>query len=104
MLIHSRMSYVLTAKLLKAPLQLGYLCFPHPEWGKGKECWFCFGVLQMARNLGIQHLTVKGDSKLIIMQMQEKWKINFPHLRILQSEAVDIMKGFEKITLGHVRR
>jgi ribonuclease HI len=47
--------------------------------------------------LGLKHCTegkylIKGDSMLIIKQMNGKYKINSPHLLILHNEAKQIIK------------
>lgn len=36
---------------------------------------------------GIRRLKIKGDSKLVVNQVQGQWKCNFPHLEVLLNDA-----------------
>lgn len=46
--------------------------------------------LEMALEHDIDALSVEGDSMLVIQQMSGKWKINYPHLRILHKKASEL--------------
>lgn len=48
--------------------------------------------LQMAIERGVDSLLVEGDSMLVIQQMSGKWKINYPHLRILHEKATELYR------------
>ena len=60
--------------------------------------------LKKALELQITHLYVEGDSKLVINQCLEKWKVNSPILGKLQKEATCLCKKFTYISLNHVKR
>jgi ribonuclease HI len=47
---------------------------------------------------------VRGDSKLVIEQVAGRWKVKQPHLRPLFDRVRELLAGYEKVDLGHVRR
>ena len=53
---------------------------------------------------GVKKLAVKGDSLLIIKQMNGEYKVNSPAMRPLYEEAVSLASLFDKITFEHVYR
>jgi ribonuclease HI len=60
--------------------------------------------LEHARELGATEVDVRGDSALVVNQVNGAWKIKEPHLRPLREEAVRALQGFDRWTLRHVRR
>lgn len=48
------------------------------------------------------------DSKLVVMQVLGKWKINAPHLQKLKDRATELLRELQalgtKVAIGHVRR
>jgi ribonuclease HI len=60
--------------------------------------------LERARELGATEVDVRGDSALVVNQVNGAWKIKEPHLRPLREDAVRALAGFDRWTLRHVRR
>lgn len=60
--------------------------------------------LKAALNLGTKRLIVKGDSDLIVKQMNGAYKVKSPNLIALYEEAKKFAEQFEKITFIHVYR
>lgn len=60
--------------------------------------------LKAALNMGATRLNVKGDSDLIIKQMNGAYKVKSPNLIGLYEEATQLAKQFETITFVHVYR
>ena len=60
--------------------------------------------LAEANNQGIQHLVVKGDSKLVIEQMKGKYKVKAPNLLPLYQQAKHYSTMFITIDFIHVYR
>ena len=53
---------------------------------------------------GITELQVRGDSQLVIRQMQGKYKVNSPNLAPLHQCASTLASKFSKIEFEHVYR
>jgi ribonuclease HI len=60
--------------------------------------------LNEALKRGIAELQVRGDSQLIIRQMQGKYKVNSPNLVPLHQCATVLASKFAKIEFEHVYR
>lgn len=60
--------------------------------------------LNTALKQGITELHVRGDSQLVIRQMQGKYKVNSPKLAPLYQCAVTLASKFDKIDYEHVYR
>ncbi|XP_058773172.1 uncharacterized protein LOC131647279 isoform X2 [Vicia villosa] len=60
--------------------------------------------MKEASNKGIDHLEIRGDSKLVCEQFAGKWKVNNPNLRELRNEALDLKGNFKSVTVQHVPR
>lgn len=60
--------------------------------------------LGRARELGITHLRVHGDSKLVIEQMRGAWRVKAPGLQPLHENARGLARQFTVIRFEHVRR
>lgn len=50
--------------------------------------------LKAAISLGITELEIRGDSKLVLQQIQNKWKVKAPNLKPFHQEATNLMKKF----------
>lgn len=60
--------------------------------------------LNSALKQGITELQVRGDSQLVIRQMQGKYKVNSPKLAPLHKCATTLAAKFAKIEYEHVYR
>jgi len=61
--------------------------------------------LEEARARGAGRVLVHTDSQLMARQMEGRYKINAPHLRALQQEAVALCRAFPGgVTLTHILR
>ncbi len=60
--------------------------------------------LARARELGVTHLLVHGDSKLVIEQMKGAWRVKAPGLQPLHTDARAVARQFDVIRFEHVRR
>ena len=61
------------------------------------------GLLE-AKNMGIRHLAVEGDSMLVIKQMRGEYKVKSDKLFDLYNQAKQISDSFETITFTHIYR
>ena len=60
--------------------------------------------LSLATELGVKTLQVFSDSELMVKQMNGEYKVKNDDLRALYEQACKLRRGFEKVTLTHVRR
>ncbi|WP_172967079.1 ribonuclease HI family protein [Halosegnis rubeus] len=60
--------------------------------------------LETASEMGCTDVEVKGDSQLIVRQVNGEWKTREPHLRELRDRAQGLADGFEKFEIQHVSR
>jgi len=60
--------------------------------------------LRMAKEHELKSLTVKGDSNLVISQLQGVWKVRAENLIPIYEEARVLIDGFDHVTLEHVPR
>jgi ribonuclease HI len=60
--------------------------------------------LQLASELGVRRLTVFSDSELLVKQMNGEYRVKNPDLLELYEEARRLARGFDQVTLTHVRR
>ncbi|CAI5964180.1 unnamed protein product [Closterium sp. NIES-65] len=100
------------------PLILVFLCSPHPTphqlvcmregVGHGTcnmaEYRAFIGGVELALALGITRLHVQGDSMLVVMQVQKKWKVNAEMLRGECKQAQELVTRFKEISIRHVPR
>ena len=63
----------------------------------------CYG-LRICKARDIRRLIVKGDSLLVIKQIQGVWKCQSDGLRMFFKEALTLIKCFHKVQLKHVSR
>jgi ribonuclease HI len=52
-------------------------------------------LLTEARAKGMYGIEIRGDSKLVVSQVNREWKINKPHLRVLAQEVWELMEGMK---------
>ena len=52
----------------------------------------------------VTFVTVKGDSLLIIKQMNGEYKVNSPAMKPLYEEAKSLSSFFDRVTFEHVYR
>lgn len=60
--------------------------------------------LKAAKAAGATSLTVKGDSQLIIRQLEGQYKVKAANLRPMFEEAKALLRNFEQVRLEWVRR
>ena len=60
--------------------------------------------LELALNNNIDSLIVKGDSELIIKQLNKEYKVKAENLKLLFNEAEILIKKFKNIEFKHVKR
>ncbi len=60
--------------------------------------------LTAALRLGATNLVVQGDSKLVVEQVNGRWKTKHPSLIGLRAESVQLMKRLGNVLLEHIPR
>ena len=60
--------------------------------------------LEEARRHAVQDLEIRMDSKLVVEQMNGKWKMKAAHLRPLALEAGALLATFPKRVIRHIPR
>jgi ribonuclease HI len=60
--------------------------------------------LEEARRHDVQDLEIRMDSKLVVEQMNGKWKIKHPNLRPLAIQAGALLASFPKRLIRHIPR
>ena len=60
--------------------------------------------LEAAREFDARRVVVRGDSMLVLKQVEGAWRVKQPHLRPLLDEARALLVPYEHVDLGHVRR
>ena len=60
--------------------------------------------LREAVSRGVKKLAVKGDSLLIIKQLNGEYKVNSPAMKPLYEEAKALYSFFDRVTFEHVYR
>jgi len=61
-------------------------------------------ALKKAKELGIQSLTIRGDSLLVINQLSGEWTVRSPNIFPLFKEARTLIREFKSILLEWVPR
>lgn len=49
-------------------------------------------------------MDVKGDSQLVIRQLEGEYRVKAPNLRPLYEEARSLLREFDSYSLQHIRR
>jgi len=60
--------------------------------------------IKRAVEMGIRRLVVKGDSNLVVQQMNGKFRVNADHIKPLHATAKNIIRNFDSIQFVHVYR
>lgn len=60
--------------------------------------------LGAARAQGIERLSVRLDSELIVKQLQGAYRVKAPHLKPLYQQAKTLLAEFADVDVAHVRR
>jgi ribonuclease H / adenosylcobalamin/alpha-ribazole phosphatase len=61
-------------------------------------------ALKLARRLGADRVDLFLDSKLIVEQLQGRWRVKDPKLAPLHAEAKQLLGGFRRWSATHVPR
>jgi ribonuclease HI len=61
-------------------------------------------ALKEARHAGADSITVKSDSELLVRQINGEYKVKNDALRIMHQSARDLLGGFRRWKVMHVRR
>ena len=60
--------------------------------------------LRIALDEGVDDITVRGDSQLVVRQVRGEWKTNEQRLRVLRDEANGLIEQFDTFEIEHVPR
>jgi ribonuclease HI len=60
--------------------------------------------LEAARDYEASRVVVRGDSMLVLKQVEGAWRVKQPHLRPLLDEVRALLARYEHVDLAHVRR
>ncbi|CAL5221077.1 g3203 [Coccomyxa viridis] len=60
--------------------------------------------LQAALACGVRRVTIKGDSKLVVMQMNGAWQVHSAGLAPLHRQASALRQRFESFQIDHIYR
>lgn len=60
--------------------------------------------LETASEMGCTNVEVKGDSQLIVRQVNGEWKTREPRLRKLRDRAQELVEEFEQFEIRHISR
>lgn len=60
--------------------------------------------MMFAREEGVTHLRVYGDSLLVINQMKGLWKVKADNIKELNKEARALVKDFQHVSFEHIPR
>ena len=61
-------------------------------------------ALKAAERFHKGHLQVNSDSNLAVQQINNKWKINYPHLAKLHRTVHQLCENYKKVEFFHVGR
>ncbi len=60
--------------------------------------------LKVCKENKLDSILIQGDSKLVVYQVTNKWKINYDHIRKLYQEIQELLKHFTSVSIRHVYR
>ncbi|OIP63490.1 MAG: ribonuclease H [Nitrospirae bacterium CG_4_9_14_3_um_filter_53_35] len=60
--------------------------------------------LEIAREQGALRVRIASDSELLVRQMNGRYQVKKPHLKILYDQALQLIHGFEQVEIFHVPR
>src|SRR5687768_17913119 len=61
-------------------------------------------AMQEALKLGAKRIVIRGDSELIIKQMNGQYRVKHPDMKVLYDEAQDLIAQFDAATITHKLR
>lgn len=61
-------------------------------------------ALEKAKELGVDAVSVKCDSMLLVKQIRGEWKVKHPNMKPLCAKARALADRFESFAIAHVRR
>lgn len=61
-------------------------------------------ALKEAARLGARDVDLRLDSQLIVEQLHGRWKVKDPKMRVLWTEAQELLRGFERWDATHEPR
>jgi ribonuclease HI len=61
-------------------------------------------ALEDARRLGATHVDLRMDSELVARQISGIYRVKHPDLKPLHAVVMELLRGFEAYTVGHVPR
>ena len=61
-------------------------------------------ALEEARRLGASHVDLRMDSELVARQINGIYRVKHPDLKPIHTAVMDMLRGFEGYTVGHVPR
>jgi ribonuclease HI len=61
-------------------------------------------LIQYAKEKGIKKILIKGDSLLVVNQVNGIWKAKDSKMKILKYAVIDSLKYFDEWKLEHVKR
>lgn len=68
------------------------------------EYYALIAGMMLAKKLGVEELTVKGDSQLVIKQMRGEYRVREPNLRKLYEKAKELEKAFKRVSYEWIPR
>ena len=60
--------------------------------------------LKVCKENKLDSILIQGDSKLVVYQVTNKWKINYDHIRKRYQEIQELLKHFSSVSIRHVYR
>lgn len=60
--------------------------------------------LARCQELGATEVTVKSDSQVLVRQLNGEYKVKAAHLQVLAQKARELLRGFERVQILHIRR
>ncbi len=61
-------------------------------------------ALEEARRLGATHVDMRMDSELVARQITGIYRVKHPDLKPIHAAVMELLRGFEGYTVGHVPR
>lgn len=61
-------------------------------------------ALKKAKELGADEILYMTDSKLVVEQLNRRWKVKEPTIQKLFMQAWNVLQGFKKVHIRHVYR
>src|SRR3954463_138673 len=58
-------------------------------------------AMQEAKKLGARNIVIRGDSELIIRQMNGQYRVKHPDMKVLYEEAQELIRAFDAATITH---